>query len=85
MKVRVEHIALIQCQQLDADSSVQLSEGATITDLLNQIGIAAEHQRAVVPFINSEKAKRSHVLSDGDTVFLSLAIGGGTNASSAFD
>lgn len=77
MKVRVEHIALIQCQQLGADGAVELAEGSTVTDLLNLIGISAEHQRAIVPFINSEKAKRTHTLSDGDTVFLSLAIGGG--------
>lgn len=77
MKVRVEHIALIQCPHLETDGTVQVADGATITDVLNQIGIDPDHQRAVVPFINSEKAKRSHTLHDGDKVFLSLAIGGG--------
>ena len=77
MKVTVEHIALIHAKNLDADRHVELPEGASVKDLLDRIGIEPEHQKAVVSFINKEKAKRSHTLQDGDAVFLSLAIGGG--------
>lgn len=77
MRVQVEHIALIQCNFPEADRGVTLSEGATVTDLLEVLGITPQHQKAVVPFINRERAKRTHVLRDGDDVFLSLAIGGG--------
>lgn len=77
MKITVEHIALIQCENVGPDGQVTLPADATVTDLLNHIGMSPEHQRAVVPFINREKAKRSHGLHDGDSVFLSLAIGGG--------
>lgn len=77
MKIRVDHIALLHCDNLDADKSIELGRTATVTDLLNALGISEEHQKAVVPFINSERAKRTHSLKDGDEVFLSLAVGGG--------
>lgn len=77
MKVSVDHIALIHAKNLDANRQVELPDGASVKDLLDQIGIEPEHQKAVVPFINKEKAKRAHALQDGDEVFLSLAIGGG--------
>lgn len=77
MKIHVDHIALIQCPHLGADKIVEADESATVTDILNAIGIAQEHQRAVVPFINQQRAKRNHPLHDGDDLFLSLAVGGG--------
>lgn len=77
MKVRVDHIALVKCPNLGADKTVDLNDNATVTDLLNALGMVEEHQKAVVPFINRERAKRNHSLKEGDDVFLSLAIGGG--------
>lgn len=77
MKVRVDHIALIHCDHLDDDKTIELRENATVTDLLTALDISADHQKAIVPFINSERAKRNHTLKDGDEVFLSLAVGGG--------
>ncbi len=77
MNIRVDHIALIHCDNLTADKSIELPEPATVTDLLNALGISTQHQKAVVPFINSERAKRTSDLHDGDEVFLSLAVGGG--------
>ena len=77
MKVRVDHIALLKCPNLGADKAMDIREGGTVTDLLNALGITEEHQKAVVPFINSERAKRTHTLKEGDEVFLSLAVGGG--------
>lgn len=77
MRIRVDHIALIHCDNLAADKSIELAEPATVTDLLSALGISKEHQKAVVPFINSERAKRTNTLHDGDEVFLSLAVGGG--------
>ncbi len=74
--VQVDHIALIQCPALTG-KQVELPDQASVSDLLHQIGIQAEHHKAVVPFINQERAKRSHRLKDGDAVFLSLAVGGG--------
>ncbi len=77
MKIQVDHIALIHCNNLAEDKTIELDEQATVTDLLNALQIAPEHQKAVIPFINSDRAKRNHTLKDGDNVFLSLAIGGG--------
>ena len=77
MKVKVEHVAMLHCDRLAADGMVELSEPATILDLLNALGIRPDHQNVVVPFINSERAKRTSSLSDGDAVFLTLALGGG--------
>ncbi len=77
MRIQVDHIALLHCDNLAEDKSIDLAESATVTDLLTALGISEEHQKAVVPFINSERAKRNHTLKDGDEVFLSLAVGGG--------
>jgi len=77
MRIQVDHIALLKCPNLGPDKQVELGEQATVTDLLNALGIREDHQKAVVPFINQERAKRNHSLKDGDEVFLSLAVGGG--------
>lgn len=77
MKVKVDHVAMLHCDHLPQDGVVELSSPSTMTDLLNALGIRPEHQKVVVPFINSERAKRTSPLNDGDEVFLTLAIGGG--------
>lgn len=77
MNVKVQHIALLKCPGLDSSGTVELPDKATVKILLDALGIRPEHQRAVVPFINDQRAKRTHSLQEGDTVFLSLAVGGG--------
>ena len=77
MKVKVEHIALLKCDNLPADREVELPSPATVGDLLHVLGIRPEHHGVIIPFINSERAKRTSSLSDGDEVFLSMAVGGG--------
>lgn len=77
MKVKVDQIALIKFEKLAADKQVELPDGAKISDLLSQLGVDEDHQKVIIPFVNSERAKRTTALKDGDEVFFSLAIGGG--------
>ena len=77
MKVEVESTGLLHLEGLGKNSFVEVSAGATISDLLNQLKVQKDHQRFVSVFVNGEEKKRSTVLRENDKVTLLLPVGGG--------
>ena len=56
------------------DTSYEIDEGQTVEDLVKQAGIAREDVK--VAFVNSRSVRLDTVLSDGDRIGLSPAVGG---------
>ncbi|MCS7178696.1 MAG: MoaD/ThiS family protein [Anaerolineae bacterium] len=54
---------------------VELPEGATVGQLVNHLGLPADHVRVV--FINGIARDESHLLSDGDEIGVFPPVGGG--------
>ncbi len=54
---------------------VELPEGATVGQLVNHLGLPADHVRVV--FINGIARDESYTLSDGDEVGMFPPVGGG--------
>ena len=55
-------------------ATIELENGTTVGDLLNEVGI----DRRVVVAVNDEEQKdKTHVLQDGDQVAIYTVIGGG--------
>lgn len=77
MKVQVEFTAVLHVPLVTSGSWVTLSEAATVTDLLHQIGVAPRHMKYVSAAVNGRHVKHAHRLCEGDRVFLSLPMGGG--------
>jgi thiamine biosynthesis protein ThiS len=55
-------------------STITLEDGATIADLLAQLGI---EQRVIVALNEDQKEDKTHMLQDGDQVSVLKVIGGG--------
>jgi molybdopterin converting factor small subunit len=54
---------------------VELPDGATVGQLVNHLGLPADHVRVV--FINGIARDESYTLSDGDEVGIFPPVGGG--------
>ena len=55
--------------------AVALPEGATVADLIGELGLPEEEVKLV--FVNATYRERDHVLSDGDEVGIFPPVGGG--------
>jgi thiamine biosynthesis protein ThiS len=53
---------------------VNLDDGATVGDLLTQLGI---ERRVIVALNGNQKPDKTHILQDGDQVSVFKVIGGG--------
>ncbi len=54
---------------------IELPDGATVGQLVNRLGLPADHVRVV--FINGIARDESYILSDGDEVGMFPPVGGG--------
>ena len=77
MNILLEYTAVLDVQGVPSGSRLELPEGAGVADVLNLLRVRKEHQKYVVPFVNGEKKRLEDTLRDGDTLMLSLPIGGG--------
>ena len=77
MTIVVESTGLLHIEGLGKNGSVELSEGATVEDLLNHLKVQRDHQKFVGTYINGEERNRFTTLHDKDKVTLLLPIGGG--------
>lgn len=77
MEVRVKLMSLFEEYQKGyPDGRVTLEEGATVLDLVQQLGIPEKLVRILT--VNGKQGNLQTVLSDGDTIFLfPPAFGGG--------
>ena len=55
-------------------ATINLEDGATVSDLINQIGIK---RRVIVSLNGNQKPDETHILQDGDQVAIYTIIGGG--------
>lgn len=75
--IRLEYVALLKTSGPPSGSALDVPAGATVTDLLARIGVAPAHHHVLAVFINEEKVRLDHRLSDGDRVFIGVPAGGG--------
>jgi molybdopterin converting factor small subunit len=77
MKVKVEIVGLLHIKGIKNNSSIEINEGSTVSDLYNELKILKDHQKFIIPFINGSEVRKSSNISDGDTVKIFLPTGGG--------
>jgi len=77
MEVRVKLMSLFEeYQKGNPDGRVMLEEGATVLDLVQQLGIPEKLVRILT--VNGKQGNLQTELSEGDTIFLfPPAFGGG--------
>ena len=79
MKVKVKLYATLRRYfpeaELGESTLVEISEGATVSDLLKKIGIPKGETKIVL--LNANKVKLDQRLREGDLVVLFPPIGGG--------
>mgnify|MGYP003586126928 CR=1 FL=1 len=77
MKITLRLVGHLKLEGVENGDAIDVAEGTTVRTLLDQHRMAPHHQRYVVPIVNGEEQKLSHVLEDGDELSLFLPIGGG--------
>ncbi|MBW7908220.1 MAG: MoaD/ThiS family protein [Kiritimatiellae bacterium] len=77
MDIVLEYVAMLKVNGPATGSTIQVAEGTSLADLLEQLGIPERHRGVISPFVNNASASRSYTLREGDRVFLSMPIGGG--------
>src|SRR5215469_15721744 len=76
MQVQVLPFGVLKDWLGSSASTVELHEGATVADLLAQLGPAAP-LRGIAVSVNAEYALAGHVLRDGDEIGLLPPVSGG--------
>ena len=77
MNVIVEYTGVLDIRVVPSGGTMELPSGATVSTLLERLGIDPAHRKYITPLVNNAKAKGSSVLADGDKVYLLLPVGGG--------
>lgn len=77
MTIRLDYVAMLHLPGVRNGAPFVLPEGATVSDLLERLGVRAEHRKVIAPFVNEKRVHASTCLREGDRVFLALPVGGG--------
>lgn len=77
MKILLEYTAVLDAQGVSSGSRVDLPDDAAVSNVLDILRVRKDHQKYVVPFVNGAKKCLTDTLHDGDTLTLSLPVGGG--------
>ena len=77
MKVTLNYAAVLKLEKVNSGSTVDLSEGTTVSQLLSDCGIKEEHKRYILVFVDEKKRDLDYVLRDGEELNLYMPIGGG--------
>jgi molybdopterin converting factor small subunit len=77
MKVKIEIVGLLHIKGVKNNSIIEIKDGATISDIYNDLNILKDHQRFILPFVNGAEVRKSTAVNDGDTVKIFLPTGGG--------
>ncbi len=77
MKIRVTYSGVLKIENVASGSVVELEEGTTIAGFLTRCNVQPSHQKLIVPIVNGQSKRLTHVLADSDQLNLLLPIGGG--------
>ncbi len=77
MKIHLEYSAVLHVAKAKSGDLFEIGEGATVRQLLEDLGIKPEHSKYVVSSINGRQGRITSVLHAGDHIHLSLPVGGG--------
>ncbi len=77
MKVTLNYAAVLKLEKVNSGSTVDLSEGTTVSQLLSDCRIKEEHKRYILVFVDEKKRDLNYVLRDGEQLNLYMPIGGG--------
>ncbi|NDV21668.1 MoaD/ThiS family protein [Desulfovibrio sp. JC022] len=75
MKITLLCYATFAVKSPEDSEAFPISEGETVADVLDRVGIPADEVKII--FINGVSSKFDSVLTDGDRVGLFPAVGGG--------
>ncbi len=77
MNITLTYNGVMQIRRFKRGEKIDVPDGATVTDVMTLCEIRTDHQKYIIPFINSRESRSSTVLHDGDELSLFLPLGGG--------
>ncbi len=77
ISVTVNFTGLVNVKNITSGSSVNLREGASVSELLSKLGIIEQHKKYIIVMVGGKQVTLPYVLQDGDGIKLFLPVGGG--------
>lgn len=76
-QVSVEFVGPVRRPWREQRRDVEIGDGTTVASLVEQLGYSDADRRHLTVLVNSEKVPSSTILSDGDTIVVTMIVGGG--------
>jgi sulfur carrier protein ThiS len=76
-RVNVEFVGPIRRPWREHQRAVDLPDGASVADLVSELGYSDREREHLSVLVNAERAKPSVVLDDEDSVVVTIIVGGG--------
>ena len=73
MKITVSHVHPLNIDVED-DEEIEVEDGLTVDELLDELGIPQDQQKFVRPQVNGEEHRISERLSNGDHLHLFMHV-----------
>ncbi len=77
LRVSIEFVGPVRRPWRVQRRDVDVEDGTTVAGLVEQLGYSAADSRHLTVLVNSEKVRASNALSEGDTVVVTMIVGGG--------
>ena len=77
MKITLNYVGYLKFPDITSGSTVEVTEGITIADLMTDYGISRTQQRFLTTFVNEEPAELTARLAEADELTVIIQVGGG--------
>ena len=59
-------------------NTLSLNSGLSVRDLLKQVGFLKKELDVLIPIVNEQRTSMDHKLNDGDYLWITFPLGGGS-------
>ena len=77
MKIVLEFPGFLQIGAVESGGRLEVEMGKTVSQLLDEFGVSAGHQKHIIPIVNQEEKRLDYQMQHGDHLFLYVPVGGG--------
>jgi len=77
MHIHLSSTAQLELPAFPTEGEIDIPDGTTVGAFLDLAGVRKEHQKFILAMVNKKKVNRMYQLTEGDSLFLMVPIGGG--------
>ncbi len=77
MRIHLSSTAQLELPAFSREGEIEIPEETTVGAFLDLAGVRKEHQKFILAMVNKKKVNRMYRLTEGDSLFLMVPVGGG--------